>query len=165
MFINSTFFLVPIFPGKETTGRLGRSADRARYVQLVSLCPQSTLPWGWRTRADHECLTAAIVAGYTCGYDESTFFHWRIGPFSRAPNRGRCNDSYHRGIKNPTGYAGRDPDSGYRPRIDKATEISSPGYYAVTLTDYNIKAEITATTRTGFHRYTFSPIRHVKNTV
>ena len=30
-----------------------------------------------------------------------------------------------------------------------------PGYYEVDLLDYGIKAELTATTRTGIHKYTF----------
>lgn len=34
-------------------------------------------------------------------------------------------------------------------------EESSPGYYSVDLLDYGIKAELTATARTGIHRYTF----------
>jgi predicted alpha-1,2-mannosidase len=46
-----------------------------------------------------------------------------------------------------------DPDSGYRSRFSK--DVASAGYYAVTLDDYNIRAEFTATTRSGFHRYTF----------
>ena len=48
-----------------------------------------------------------------------------------------------------------DPDAGYRSRFDKSTEYSAPGYYSVLLKDYNIKAEITATKRVGFHRYSF----------
>lgn len=35
------------------------------------------------------------------------------------------------------------------------SEIAEPGYYAVTLDDYGIRAELTCTTRAGFHRYTF----------
>lgn len=34
-------------------------------------------------------------------------------------------------------------------------EAASPGYYAVNLLDYGIKAEVTTTKRTGIHRYTF----------
>jgi len=34
-------------------------------------------------------------------------------------------------------------------------EKATPGYYAVTLTDDNIRAEMTATTRSAMHRYTF----------
>ena len=48
-----------------------------------------------------------------------------------------------------------DPDAGYRSRFSHETEQSEPGYYSVLLADYNIKAELTATQRTGFHRYTY----------
>ncbi|GAA3562138.1 GH92 family glycosyl hydrolase [Snuella lapsa] len=34
-------------------------------------------------------------------------------------------------------------------------EAAAPGYYMVDLLDYNIKAELTATERTGIHKYTF----------
>ncbi len=47
------------------------------------------------------------------------------------------------------------PGSGYRSRFDHASEVARPGYYAVTLTDPNVRAELTAGTRTGVHRYTF----------
>ena len=48
-----------------------------------------------------------------------------------------------------------DPGKGYRSRYSHGTETASPGYYAVDLTDYGIRAELTATPRTGVHRYTF----------
>jgi predicted alpha-1,2-mannosidase len=48
-----------------------------------------------------------------------------------------------------------DPDGGYRSRFDKKDETATAGYYAVLLKDYNIKAELTATKRVAFHRYTF----------
>ncbi len=38
---------------------------------------------------------------------------------------------------------------------DKATEIASPGYYAVDLTTFKTKVEMTATTWTGLFRFTF----------
>ena len=41
------------------------------------------------------------------------------------------------------------------PRIDKATEEAPLGYYKVYFPDRKIWAEVTATTRCGFHRYTF----------
>lgn len=47
------------------------------------------------------------------------------------------------------------PDEGYRSRFDKKTEIASAGYYAATLTDYNIKAEATAAPHSGMLRFTF----------
>ena len=49
-----------------------------------------------------------------------------------------------------------DPDSGYRSRFSHKEETSEPGYYAVKLQDYNIKAELTATTRAGFHKYKYN---------
>ncbi|GAA3561821.1 GH92 family glycosyl hydrolase [Snuella lapsa] len=48
-----------------------------------------------------------------------------------------------------------EPDSGYRSRVDKTTEEAPLGYYSVLLSDYNIKAELTATTRASFQRYTY----------
>ncbi len=47
------------------------------------------------------------------------------------------------------------PSSGYRSAFSHKNEWASPGYYRVLLDDYNITAELTATNRTGFHRYTF----------
>lgn len=48
-----------------------------------------------------------------------------------------------------------DPDDGYRSRFDKKDETATAGYYSVLLKDYNVKAELTATKRVAFHRYTF----------
>lgn len=47
------------------------------------------------------------------------------------------------------------PDDGYRSRFDHNTEIATPGYYEVVLQDDNIRAQLTATQRTGIHKYTF----------
>lgn len=44
---------------------------------------------------------------------------------------------------------------GYRSRFDHADEVATAGYYSVLLKDYNIKAEMTATPRVAFQRYTF----------
>ena len=52
------------------------------------------------------------------------------------------------------GDAGK-PLSGYRSRFSHDTEQAQPGYYAVTLSDYGVRAELTATPRVGLHRYTF----------
>ncbi|MDY0097765.1 MAG: GH92 family glycosyl hydrolase, partial [Bacteroidales bacterium] len=47
------------------------------------------------------------------------------------------------------------PGSGYRSAFSKDSEEGSPGYYSVKLDDYGINAELTATARAGFHRYTY----------
>jgi predicted alpha-1,2-mannosidase len=46
-------------------------------------------------------------------------------------------------------------NSGMWSYADRSKEIARPGYYSVPLTRYGIKAEMTATERVGFHRYTF----------
>ena len=55
---------------------------------------------------------------------------------------------YERGM---AGY----PNSGLWSMADRTQEVVKPGYYAVPLTRYGIKAEMTATARVGLHRYTF----------
>lgn len=48
------------------------------------------------------------------------------------------------------------PENGFRSRYSHETEIAEPDYYRVLLEDDHILAELTTTTRTGFHQYTFS---------
>lgn len=47
------------------------------------------------------------------------------------------------------------PGSGYTSRFSHDTEQAQPGYYAVTLADHEVRAELTATARVGMHRYAF----------
>ncbi|WNO54501.1 GH92 family glycosyl hydrolase [Stakelama saccharophila] len=47
------------------------------------------------------------------------------------------------------------PGSGYRSRFSHDSEVAHPGYYAVTLSDPGVRAEMTAGARVGVHRYTF----------
>jgi predicted alpha-1,2-mannosidase len=47
------------------------------------------------------------------------------------------------------------PEEGYRSRFSHAEEKVEPGYYSVTLKDYAIQAELSATARAGIHKYTF----------
>lgn len=49
----------------------------------------------------------------------------------------------------------KNPEEGYRSRFSHEDEVTRPGYYSVLLKDYNINAELTATERAGFHKYTF----------
>ena len=72
--------------------------------------------------------------------------HSDLGDFLVMPTTGRVQ-------LNP-GTAAH-PESGYRSRFSHDSEVAKTGYYSVTLSDYNIKAELTATSRVGFHRYTF----------
>ena len=49
----------------------------------------------------------------------------------------------------------RGANAGFHSRILKETEKATPGYYAVHLYDPDVEAEMTATTRCGFLRFTF----------
>lgn len=92
--------------------------------------------------------------GWQAGYQPSfesigTFSHiheWTMSGLGMMPTNGP--------LQIETGDES-DPDSGYRSRIDKATEEAPLGYYKVHLTDTDIQVELTATTRAGFQRYTF----------
>lgn len=50
------------------------------------------------------------------------------------------------------GHLGMDA---YQSSFDHTGEIAKPGYHKLYLKDYGITAELTSTTRVGFHRYTF----------
>lgn len=95
--------------------------------------------------------------GWQAGYDPSfesigTFSHiheWTMGGLGIMPVNGA--------LKTRVGgqsTLNRD-ESGYRSAIDKATEETPLGYYKAHLTDYDIIAELTSTTRCSFQRYTF----------
>lgn len=64
-------------------------------------------------------------------------------------------------VKWKSGYRfkGEDPlpfdASGYGSHFEKRSERAEAGYYGVTLQDYGVKAEVTATLRTALHRWTF----------
>ena len=57
-------------------------------------------------------------------------------------------------LKSATG-TDTDPDSGYRSRFSHEREAASPGYYTVDLLDYGVKAEMTASSRSGIFRFTY----------
>lgn len=53
-------------------------------------------------------------------------------------------------------FSGTTEPQNYRSSFSHQLEKAVPGYYSVTLSDFKVDAEITATTRTAFHRYTFN---------
>lgn len=74
------------------------------------------------------------------------FHEWQIGGVSFMPTTGP--------LKVIPGDEDK-PNSGYRSIFNRKNEIAEAGYYKVLLDDYQIIAELTATKRVGFHRYTF----------
>ena len=60
----------------------------------------------------------------------------------------------------PTNYNIKRADvwrDAYKSRFNHKNEKAEPGFYSVTLDDYNIQVDVTATQRTAFHRYTMAP--------
>ena len=114
----------------------------------------AALPMGMAKLAPTTNAYGSYGSWLPCGYDDrhssiegfAHFHEFQIGGVVTIPTTGA--------LKTLPGSL-ENPDEGYRSRIDKKTEYATPGYYSVNLTDYNIKAELTATTRTGLHRYTF----------
>ena len=92
-----------------------------------------------RWKAGYE-YTIGNIAGF------SHLHSWTMGALLTMPATGALK------VKPGTE---KDPDAGYRSRFSHEREKASPGYYAVTLDDYGIRAELTSTTRCGFQRYTF----------
>ncbi|WP_200837048.1 GH92 family glycosyl hydrolase [Dyadobacter sp. 3J3] len=93
-------------------------------------------------------------SGWQAGYDPTfesigTFSHiheWTMTGLGTFPTSGplqiKMGDQSH-------------PDDGYRSRIEKSSELAPLGSYKVNLTDNNITAELTSTTRASFQRYTY----------
>ena len=50
---------------------------------------------------------------------------------------------------------GKEAQSGMWSFADRTKEIAKPGYYSVPVSRYGVLAEMTATSRVGYHRYTF----------
>jgi predicted alpha-1,2-mannosidase len=114
------------------------------------LFPGPCLPFGMVKLSPDNTDDYVLDAGYEYKNNSiSGFGHvhsWMTGSFITMPATGDVRVTP--GIKNDT-------VSGYRSAIDHRTETASPGYYSVLLAKYGIKAELTATTRGGFQRYTF----------
>jgi len=114
----------------------------------------AALPFGMAKLAPHTNAYESIGSWLPGGYDDrhtsiegfGHFHEFQIGGVVVMPMVGE--------LKTTPGTL-ENPDSGYRSRFDKETEHAEPGYYSVLLKDYQIQAEITATERVGFHRYTF----------
>ena len=109
--------------------------------------PGACLPFGL-VQASPE--TGAVGWRYCSGYNYADSLIWG---FSQTHLNGTgCLDLGDVLIQPVTGRRMRDD---YRSRFDKATEEATPGYYAVRLDDYGVRAEMTATARTAAYRFTY----------
>lgn len=129
--------------------------------------PGATAPFGMvQLSPDTDTIPYAVDGKYnpkvyeTCSgyqYDDSTIVgfshthfsgtgHSDLGDILLMPTQGPLQ-------LNP-GTA-TNPESGFRSVFHHRNEKAIPGKYEVLLEDHGIKAELTATTRVGMHRYTF----------
>ena len=179
-----TGFCITLFPlftncensiaSEEAASKTAELKDLAQYVdprigtaKMGHTYPGATVPFGSvQLSPDTDTIPYAVNGNYNpdvykyCAgyqYDDETIVgfshthfsgtgHSDLGDFLIMPTTGD--------LKLNPGTAS-DPDSGYRSRFSHDNETAEPGYYSVLLEDYNIKAEMTASSRVGMHQYTF----------
>lgn len=93
---------------------------------------------GWEAVGYEDTHTS--IDGFPC------FHEFQVGGLSLMPVNGEVKTTPAR-LENS--------QDGWRSTFDKSDEEAHPGYYSVLLKDYGIRAELTATKRVGFQRYTF----------
>lgn len=112
--------------------------------------PGAAMPFGMVKLSPDNRGPGRIRAGYDYNVGNimgfSHIHSWTMAGLLMMPTTGQ--------LKVVQGPEAGSPES-FRSRFRHETETASPGYYAVTLDDYKIRTELTATTRVGFQRYTF----------
>src|SRR5881227_392256 len=137
------------------TQRMGHTYPGATVpFGMVQLSPDTdTIPYEMNGKYNPDVYK--YCAGYN--YDDNTIVgfshthfsgtgHSDLGDFLIMPTVGALK-------LNPGTQAS--PASGYRSIFSHTNETAEADYYKVKLDSYNILAELTATTRVGFHQYTF----------
>jgi len=153
---NLTQYVHPIF-GTQRMGHVYPGATAP--FGAVQLSPDTdTIPYEMNGKYNPDVYK--YCAGYQ--YDDKTIVgfshthfsgtgHSDLGDFLIMPTTGE--------LKLNPGVAGQ-ARSGYRSAFRHEAEAAEADYYKVKLEDYNILAELTATTRVGFHQYTFPATNH-----
>src|ERR1700761_4305316 len=136
------------------TQRMGHTYPGATVpFGMVQLSPETDTP-SYELNGKYNPDVYKYCAGYQ--YDDATITgfshthfsgtgHSDLGDFLIMPTVGALRLNPGRADK---------PRSGYRSAFSHTTEISQADYYKVQLDDSRITAELTASTRVGFHRYT-----------
>lgn len=138
------------------TQRMGHTYPGATVpFGMVQLSPHTdTIPYEWNGQYNGEVY--AYCSGYQYDDKDITGFahthfsgtgHSDLGDFLLMPTSGQVQ--LNPGTEDH-------PESGYRSRFSHETEWASPASYTVELLEDQILAELTASTRVGFHRYTYT---------
>ncbi|WP_130733740.1 GH92 family glycosyl hydrolase [Flavobacterium sp. J27] len=163
----SCFFTLLIF-GQQTTKNLIPFVKPIIGTQRMGhVYPGATAPFGMvQLSPDTDTIPYAVngkynpdVYKYCAGYqyDDKTIVgfshthfsgtgHSDLGDFLIMPTTGKLQ-------LNPGTAA--TPLKGFRSSFSHENEVAEAGYYKVKLDDYDITAELTASTRVGMHQYTF----------
>jgi len=99
---------------------------------MVNLSPDMNLRGVWNTGYKYNEDTIRCFSHIHC---------WEMSGIPVLPTTGTFQ-----------GHLGPDV---YGSTYTHANEIAKPGYHRISLTRYHVTAELTSTTRVGFHRYTF----------
>ncbi|HJY22855.1 MAG TPA: glycoside hydrolase domain-containing protein, partial [Hanamia sp.] len=146
---NSLFAQTNILPVNEVDPLIGTAHSRWFHFAPGSL-PFGMAKPGPSTNGHYGNRSGWEAVGYDYRHSSiegfANFHEFQVGGIVFMPTTGK--------LKTVPGKL-ETPDLGYRSRFDRKDEIARPGYYSVLLKDYGIKAEVTATKRVAFHRYTF----------
>jgi len=121
---------------------------------MVQLSPQTNFEVMFKNDGSYNTETYEYCAGYQhkdstiIGFAHTNFSgtgHSDLGDFLIMPTTGNL-------VLDPIES---DDTKGFYSKFSHDNEEASPGYYKVDLDSYNIKAELTASERVGFHQYTF----------
>jgi len=122
---------------------------------MVQLSPQTNFEVMFKEDGSYNNKTYEYCAGYQ--YKDSTIIgfshtnlsgtgHADLGDFLVMPTTGNL-------VLDP--LITKNGEKGFYSKFSHTKEKASPGYYKVDLNSYNIKAELSASERVGFHQYTF----------
>jgi predicted alpha-1,2-mannosidase len=170
-------YLLPVAGMGQQISLEGENVGNHNYIQFVNpfigtknmghTFPGATVPFGMVQLSPETNFEPLHINGkynpetyrYCSGYQyaDSTIFgfshthfsgtgHSDLGDFLVMPTVGKLN------LESGDAAVSK---SGYHSRFSHDNEFAEPAYYSVLLDDYNIKAEMTATERVGFHRYSF----------
>ncbi|MBS7563152.1 GH92 family glycosyl hydrolase [Mucilaginibacter sp. Bleaf8] len=95
------------------------------------------------------------------GWDGSSGYHYSdttVYGFSHTHLSGTGVADYCDILFMPTTGQPQLKNTEYRSGFKKVNESASPGYYKTVLSKYNIRAELSATTRSGIHQYTYPSV-------
>jgi predicted alpha-1,2-mannosidase len=132
------------------------TADAGTYHGLGKTFPGATTPYGMVQVSPNTITGGDNGSGYS--YEQTSIegfaftqmsgigWYGDLGNFLVMPTTGK--------LKTKAGTITH-PEGGYRSLYSKQSEKASAGFYSALLTDYNIKAEMTAAPHSGMLRFTF----------